>query len=97
MGFVTVINNVLAGKIHYSQTIVKALNQKTVNNIRLDKYDILILKELANGSKMKDLLGLVHLSKSAIDKRKRLLKRKFGIEGNSDRDLVLAAKVKGFI
>ena len=97
MGFVSAINDVLSGKLHYSQTIINTIKQKSFSNIILDAYDILILKELANGSNMRDLLKLVHLSKSAIDKRKRLLKRKFQIESRSDRDLVLAAKAKGFI
>ncbi|WP_282031302.1 response regulator [Winogradskyella eximia] len=97
MGFVSAINDVLSGKLHYSQTIISTIKQKALNNIKLDANDILILKELANGSSMRDLLKLVYLSKSAIDKRKRLLKRKFQIESNSDRDLVLAAKAKGFI
>lgn len=95
--YIIAINKVLSGETHYSKTIIIAIKQKSLNNIQLDTYDIIILEELANGSKMKDLLGLVHLSKSAIDKRKRLLKRKFNIESNSDRDLVLAARTKGFI
>lgn len=97
MGFVSAINDVLIGELHYSQTIINTIKQKSLNNVSLDDYDILILKELANGSNLRDLLKLVHLSKSAIDKRKRLLKRKFQIESRSDRDLVLAAKTKGFI
>lgn len=97
LGFVSAIEDVLAGNVHYSKTIINALKQKSFNNIELDAYDILILKELANGANMRDLLKLVHLSKSTIDKRKRLLKQKFNIESNSDRDLVLIAKEKGII
>ncbi|WP_299098667.1 response regulator [uncultured Winogradskyella sp.] len=96
-GFVAAINDVLNNKLHYSQTIINAIKQKSSNQINLDDYDILILKELANGAKMNDLLKLIHLSKSGIDKRKRLLKVKFGMDTNSDRDLVLAARAKGFI
>ncbi|EPR73029.1 two-component system response regulator [Winogradskyella psychrotolerans RS-3] len=95
--YMIAINKVLLGETHYSKTIINAIKQKSLNNIQLDTYDFIILKELANGSNMRDLLKLVHLSKSAIDKRKRLLKRKFNIDSNSDRDLVLAAKAKGFI
>jgi len=95
--YISAINKVLLGETHYSKTIINAIKQKSLNNIQLDTYDSIILKELANGSNMRDLLKLVHLSKSAIDKRKRLLKQKFSIESNSDRDLVLAAKSKGFI
>ena len=96
-GFVSAIEDVLAGNVHYSKTIINALKQKSLNNIKLDAYDLLILKELANGANMRDLLKLVHLSQSTIDKRKRLLKRKFNIDSNSDRDLVLVAREKGLI
>jgi DNA-binding NarL/FixJ family response regulator len=97
LGFVTAIEDVLNGKTFYSQTIINMLKQKSLSNMTIDDFDILILKELANGSKMKDLVKLIHLSKSAIDKRKRLLKRKFNVDSNSDRSLVLAARLKGFI
>lgn len=97
MGFVDAINDVLANKTHYSSTIVHAINHKSKNKFLLDAYDRLILQELSNGAKMKDLLKIIHLSKSAIDKRKRALRRKFNIDSNSDRDLVLAAKAKGII
>jgi len=96
-GFVSAIQDVLADKTHYSQTIINTIMQKALNDISLDTYELLILKELANGSNMRDLVELLPLSRSAIDKRKRLLKRKFNIESNSDRDLVLAAKAKGII
>lgn len=95
--YVSAINDVLDGKRHYSKTIVNVIMQKISNNIVLDDYDILILKELSNGAKMRDLLKLVHLSKSTIDKRIRILKKKFNIQSNSDRDLVLVAREKGII
>ncbi|TXE16857.1 response regulator transcription factor [Psychroserpens burtonensis] len=90
MGFVKAFESFLSNNNMYSQSVINALRQKSQLRIVLDDYDILILKELANGSKMKDLLELVPLSKSAIDKRIRTLKRKFNIESNSNRDLVLA-------
>jgi DNA-binding NarL/FixJ family response regulator len=94
---VAAIKSVLSGDMYYSKTIVKAIKQKSLQGIQLDAYDILILKELANGSKMSDLINLLPLSKSAIDKRKRLLKLKLNTGTNSDRDLVLVARSKGFI
>jgi DNA-binding NarL/FixJ family response regulator len=96
-GFVSAIEDVLSNKTHYSQTIINMVKQKSISNIALDSFDILILKELSNGSKMRDLIEVIPLTKSAIDKRKRLLKRKLQIKSNSDRDLVILAKSKGFI
>jgi hypothetical protein len=63
----------------------------------LDDLDIQLLVELANGAKMKELEQLLPLTKSGIDKRRRLLKEKLNLQSNSDRDLVLKAKEKGFI
>jgi DNA-binding NarL/FixJ family response regulator len=94
---VQAIKDVLAGKTHYSQTILTAIKQKSLSALGLDASDILILKELSNGSKMRDLIDNVYLSKSAIDKRKRIMRAKLNIDTNSDRDLVLAAKAKGII
>ena len=56
-----------------------------------------ILYEISNGAKMKELQNLIALTKSAIDKRRRNLKVKFNVADGSDRDLILAAKEKGFI
>jgi DNA-binding NarL/FixJ family response regulator len=97
LDFVSAVNKVLANERYYSKTVLNMLTQKSLSTIKLDDHDVLILRELSNGSNMRDLIGLVHLSKSAIDKRKRILKRKFEIQTNSDRDLVLAAREKGFI
>jgi hypothetical protein len=66
-------------------------------NIVLDDLDIQLLVELSNGAKMKELEQLLPLTKSGIDKRRRLLKEKLNLQSNSDRDLVLKAKEKGFI
>ena len=70
---------------------------KTSSTINLDNIDFDILTELANGAKMKDLEQIIPLTKSGIEKRKRLLKYKFKISTNSDRDLVIKAKEKGYI
>ncbi|HZW63278.1 MAG TPA: response regulator [Flavobacteriaceae bacterium] len=93
----TAIKNVIKGRDYYSHSIVKLFKKRVFQNIVLDDVDIHILKELANGAKMKELQVLLPISASGIDKRKRLLRDKFGIKSNSDRDLILAAKAKGFI
>ncbi|MGK0446835.1 MAG: DNA-binding NarL/FixJ family response regulator [Polaribacter sp.] len=97
MGFVKAFESLLSNNNMYSQTVINALRDKSQVKIVLDDLDKLILIELANGSKMKDLLQIIPLSKSAIDKRIRLLKQKFNIISNSNRDLVLVARAKGFI
>jgi DNA-binding NarL/FixJ family response regulator len=97
LDYVIAIKKVLAGKKYYSQTIFNIIMQKSTSNLQLDDYDLLLLREIANGSKMRDLIGLIHLSKSTMDKRIRIMKQKFNIESNGDRDLIMAAKKEGFI
>ena len=63
----------------------------------LDDIDRRILYELSIGTKTKDLPALVPLSLTGIEKRKRLLKQIFDIDSTDDRELILAAKEKGFI
>lgn len=96
-GFITAIKEVISNKTYYSQTILKIVKQKSINNISLDGFDILILKELSNGSKMKDLEAVIPQSKSSILKRKKKIREKLDVQSDSDRDLVLNAKKRGFI
>jgi len=91
------VKTVLSGDTFYSKTVSELLRKRAVQNVNLDYIDINILLELSNGFKMKELMQLIPLTKSGIEKRKHLLKQKFKIKNNSDRDLVLAAKNKGFI
>lgn len=94
---IAAIKNVIKGRNYYSHSIVKLFKQRVSQNIVLDDLDIELLVELSNGAKMKELEILLPISASGIDKRKRLLKDKFGVKSNSDRDLVLKARKKGFI
>ncbi len=88
------LNNVLEGNSYYSKSINELILKRAPQTIVLDKiYTILI--ELSNGSKMKELKEIIPLTKSGIEKRKRLLKKMFQAE--SDRDLVISAREKGFI
>ncbi|HCY81940.1 MAG TPA: hypothetical protein DHV22_10255 [Xanthomarina gelatinilytica] len=93
----TAIKSIIKGCDYYSQTIVELFKKRVSQNIVLDDLDIQLLVELANGAKMKELEQLLPLTKSGIDKRRRLLKEKLNLQSNSDRDLVLKAKEKGFI
>ncbi|GAB1856764.1 two-component system response regulator NarL [Flavobacteriaceae bacterium MHTCC 0001] len=91
------LKTILAGNYFYSQTILDIMRKRMTETVSLDKQDVLLLHELSNGSKMKDLLELMPLTKSGIERRKKVLREKLRINGNSDRDLVLEAKKKGYI
>jgi len=91
------VNSIALGKTFYSATVIDFLRKKIAHKFIVDELDVQLLEELSNGSKMKELLMLIPLSKSGIEKRKRLLKEKFGVNDNSDRSLVLVAKNEGII
>ena len=89
------VKTVLTGNKYYSETINTLLLIKARQKVMLDYIDTCILQELANGSKMKELLQSIPLTKSGIERRKRLLKKVF--HAITDRDLVITAREKGFI
>jgi DNA-binding NarL/FixJ family response regulator len=92
---VNAVRNVLNNKTHYSQTIVDNLRFISQGVVKLDKYSSIILRELSNGTKTKDLCNYVPLSISSIEKRKRELKTIFQVE--NDRDLIITARNEGII
>ena len=94
---VQAIKEVLNDPPYYSKTITKLLRNQVSNDFLLDDIDRRILYELSIGTKTKDLPAVVPLSIAGIEKRKRLLKISFDINGTDDRELILAAREKGFI
>jgi hypothetical protein len=67
------------------------------SDIYLDEVDRKMLYELSIGAKLKDLTDLLPLSIAGIEKRRRNLKKMFGISGAEDRELVKIAREKGFL
>ncbi|WP_460220040.1 response regulator [Psychroserpens sp. MEBiC05023] len=91
------IKKVISNDVYYSRTLRSLLRKKATNDVVLDEIDIRILHEISNGARMKELLNVVPLTKTGIEKRKRNLKSSLQITNNSDRDLILKAKEIGFI
>ncbi|WP_037315514.1 response regulator [Salegentibacter sp. Hel_I_6] len=91
------IENVLAGSPYYSKTVLNLLRKQVGSDIYLDELDRKMLYELSIGAKLKDLSDLIPLSVAGIEKRRRNLKKMFGISGAEDRDLVKVAREKGFL
>lgn len=91
------IENVLAGSPYYSKTVLNLLRKQVGSDIYLDEVDRKMLYELSIGAKLKDLSDLLPLSTAGIEKRRRNLKKMFGISGAEDRDLVKVAREKGFL
>jgi DNA-binding NarL/FixJ family response regulator len=91
------IERVLSNDTYYSKTLRSLLRKKASTDIVLDDIDVRILHEISNGARMKELVDVIPLTKTGIEKRKRLLKQAFDIHSNSDRDLIGKAKDIGFI
>lgn len=94
---ITAIQEVLNDPPYYSKTITKLLRNQVVSDYLIDDVDRKIIHELSIGTRMKDLPELVHLSITAIEKRKRQIKQMFGVTSADDKDLILMARDKGFI
>lgn len=91
------IETVIVEPPYYSKTVLRYIRRRLTHNIVIDKIDKSILHYLSIGTKMKDLPKLIHLSKSAIESRKRKLKESFGLDKGSDGDLLNSAREKGFV
>lgn len=91
------IENVLSGSPYYSKTVLNLLRKQVGSDIYLDDLDRKMLYELSIGAKLKDLSELLPLSTAGVEKRRRNLKKMFGISGGEDRELVKIAREKGFL
>lgn len=91
------INSVLDNLPYYSKAILQLMRRHMVNDFTLDKTDRQLLYQISKGAKMKHLHDIIHLSKSAIEQRKRNLKELFEVEDGEDRSLIIKAEERGFI
>lgn len=95
--FIVAFDVIIKGGTYYSNTI-KNLNIKSeTTNKLLDSYNIQIIEMLARGIKSKTIQEQLHLSKSAIDKRKVAIKFYLGIEKGNDETILKEARKKGLI
>ena len=97
LDLVSAITKLLKDSPYYSETILNLMRKKLSSDIVIDELDVKILYEISNGARMKELEDIVPLSKATIEKRKKNLKKLFGIKSNSDRALILSARDKGFL
>lgn len=91
------VKTVISDPPYYSKTVMKVLRKQSANNFVIDNIDRKILHELSNGTKMNELPNVLPLSIAALERRKRILKDVFNVEGKGDRDLLRLAHEKGFI
>ncbi len=97
LDLVAAVHSILFDKLHYGKSASEILKSRHLSDFQIDKISVQLLHEMSNGASMKELVGLIPLSKGGIQKRKKQLKTVFEIKNNSDRDLVLKARNAGFI
>lgn len=88
---------VVGGNVYYSSTVAQIKKELENTPKVLDYYNRQIILLLAQGVQTKNLPDHLFLSKSAIDKRKALIKEFFGIEKGSDEDILREARRLGYI
>lgn len=93
----TAFDTLVRGENYYSTTVVKHQKVWEEKNKVMDNYNRQILLLLSQGVKTKNLPNLLHLSKSAIDKRKAIIKQIFGIDKGTDEDILKEARKQGLI
>lgn len=89
------IEKLLSNPPYYSDTVLNSLRKQFSSGLKLNATDRQLLYQLSIGTKMKDLPNLLPLSMAGIEKRKRKLKDIFNVK--EDKELILKAKVSGFI
>lgn len=90
-------HTIVKGATYYSQTIIRHQKVWEEKNKVMDNYNRQILLLLSQGIQTKNLPDLLHLSKSAIDKRKAIIKQIFGIDKGTDEDILREARKQGLI
>lgn len=95
--FLNAFDAIIKGTNYYSETVKNVItdSKKTIKS--LDNYNIQILMLLSRGVKTKTIQEELHLSKSAIDKRKIAIKHFLDIEKGNDEDILKEARKQGLI
>lgn len=88
---------IVNGGTYFSETVLSHQKSWGQKNKVMDSYNRQILLLLAQGVKTKNFPDLLHLSKSAIDKRKAILKQLLGIDKGNDEDILKEARKQGLI
>ena len=93
VAFETVRNN----GTYYSETVNRSIKELLSKEMYLDSFNRQIIALLAKGIRTKNMPAYLHLSLSAIEKRKAQVKDYFCLEKATDEDIVREARNRGFI
>ncbi len=93
----TAFESVLDGETHYSKTVLDLKTEMAITATHLDIYCRQMIILLNQGIQTKNLPEHLNLSKSAVDKRKVIIKEYFNIEKGNDEDILREARKRGMI
>jgi two-component system response regulator NreC len=95
--FLIAFDAIVKGETYHSSTIRNS-KQDLKETVKVwDNYNCQIIMLLAQGIQTKNLPEHLNLSKSAIDKRKAMIKEYFDIEKGTDEDILREARKQGLI
>ena len=94
---IVAFDNIMDGKTYYTQTVKECISQLLANKNYLDSSNRQIIILLSKGVKTKNLPKHLHISLSAVEKRKAQIKDYLCIAKGNDEDIVAEAKKLGFI
>lgn len=93
---INTLRDVLNNKKSYSPRISKIIDNLTnSDHNHIDETDRRIIYEISMGSRIADMVEILSVSKATIENRKKRIKEILDCE--TDRELIVAAKQKGFI
>ncbi len=95
--FVTCIKEVLNDVPFYTKTFSKLLRNQFSQSYILDQDDRELLHLLNTGVPSKEIAHRLIWSSSKVEKRKRLLREKFGVDDKNVQSLLNAARRSGFL
>jgi len=97
LNLVQAVRSVLRGIPFYSATIMEVMRNRFVSDIQLDLEEKTFIWLLSQGTPTKEIPEQLHWSLSKVEKRKRALRKKLGVENNTTMALVKKAKELGII
>ncbi|MBC7525555.1 MAG: response regulator transcription factor [Flavobacterium sp.] len=95
--FLIAFSTILNGEYYHSETVKKYKFTFPTHTKLLDNYNQQIILFLSQGLKNKTIQERLHLSRSAVDKRKVMIKTYLGIEKGNDEDIIREARKLGLI
>lgn len=90
-------DSILHDNRYYSETVNRSIKELLSKETYLDSFNRQIITLLSKGIRTKNMPDYLHLSLSAIEKRKAQVKDYFCLEKGTDEDIVREARHRGFI